>query len=75
MKLVQIASKAALDAQNSATLIKYKFERGETTLTEYNNSLDRLGVQNLTKIESEGTLLIAKASLEELLGVKLEEVK
>ncbi len=75
MKLVQVASKAAIDAQTDAALVKYKFERSEVNMSEYNNTLDRLGAQNLAKINAEGGLLIAKASLEELLGVKLEEVK
>ena len=75
LKMVQIASKAAVNAQSDVTLIKYRFERGEVTLSEYNSTLDRLGTQNLSKIQAEGNLLVAKASLEELLGVKLEEVK
>lgn len=74
-KMVQIASKASTNAQTDATLIKYRFERGEVTLAEYNNVLDRVGAQNSTKIQAEGTMLINKVSLEELLGVKLEEVK
>jgi len=75
LKLVQIASKAAVNAQSDATMVKYRFERGEVTLSEYNTSLDRVGTQNNSKIQAEGALLIAKTSLEELLGVKLEEVK
>jgi outer membrane protein TolC len=75
LKLLQISSKAAIDAQTDAAMVKFKFERGEVTLSEYNNTLDRLRAQNLSKINAEGGLLIAKASLEELLGVKLEEVR
>jgi len=75
LKAVQIAAKSAVDAQTSATLTKYKFERGETSLSDYNNALDRLGVQNQAKTQAEANLIIAKFGLEELLGVKLEEVK
>jgi outer membrane protein TolC len=75
LRMLQLTSKSAISAQSDAALMKNRFERGETTLAEYNNVLDRYSNQNQTKITAEGTMLINKASLEELLGVKLEEVK
>ena len=55
--------------------VKYKFERGEATFENYNSALIQLAKQKQDIIEAEATVLIAKSSLEELVGLKLEEVK
>lgn len=75
VKTVQITSKSALDAETNLVLMKYKFEKGELELNNYNNALDRAGSNNQAKVAAEANLLITKASLEELLGVKLEAIK
>lgn len=75
VKTVQITSKSALDAETNLVLMKYKFEKGELELNNYNNALDRVGSNNQAKVAAEANLLITKASLEELLGVKLEAIK
>ncbi|WP_256013645.1 TolC family protein [Desertivirga xinjiangensis] len=75
VKTVQIASRTTIDAETNLVHMKYKFERGEVALESYNTALDRAGSSSLAKVAAEGTLLSTKASLEELLGVKLEEIK
>jgi outer membrane protein TolC len=55
--------------------VKYKFERGEATFENYNTAIVQLARQKQDIIESESNVLISKSSLEELVGIKLEEVK
>jgi outer membrane protein TolC len=74
VKILKLISQAHLDVQNSYTLIKYKFERGETPFLDYNAASTSLTASNQSKIAAEVTLLQAKAELEELLGIRLEEV-
>lgn len=74
---------AALKLQNQATIdvesglkdIKYRFEKGEETLDNYNKARLTLTQQNQAKIVAEADLFLAKADLEELLGDKLENIK
>lgn len=73
-KNLKLNSQMNLDAQNSLTMLKYRFEKGEVTFTEYNNALSSFSTSNQTKLNSEVAMLTAKALLEELLGVRLEEV-
>lgn len=63
------------DAESSAKQIRYRFEKGEAKFEEYNGSLILYGQQAQLKIQTEGTMLIAKAKLEELIGKKIEDVK
>ena len=55
--------------------IKYRFEKGEQTFDNYNRSLEAYSGAIQGKIQAEGAVLIAKSNLEEIIGVKLEEVK
>lgn len=53
---------------------KRKFNSGEITLNEFNNSKDRFDNQRIKKITTNDGYLKAKLDLEELLGLKLEEI-
>ena len=55
-------------------MIKHKFEKGEMTLDDYNKGLVNLADRTQSKIESEGSLMVAKSSLEELVGKRLEDI-
>ena len=55
--------------------MKYKFQKGEETLESYNKYMVSYDDRVQAKIESEGSLLIAKSNLEELVGLKLEQIK
>jgi len=55
-------------------LDKKKFNTGEITLNEFNNSRDRFDNQRIKKITTNEGYLNAKLDLEELLGLKLEEI-
>lgn len=74
LKVLKLNSQSNLDAQNSFTRIKYKYEKGEVAFEEYNNAAILYATSNKSKLDSEVSLLIAKASLEELLGIRVEEV-
>ena len=73
--LYRIVAQSVLDAQGMAEDIKYRFERGEVTFETYNQALLDRTNRLQTKISFAGDVLIAKSSLEELLGKKLEEIQ
>ena len=72
---LRVRNQVLIDLDALFKQIKYKFERGESTFENYNSALVQLAKQKQDIIESEGAVLIAKSSLEELVGLKLEEVK
>jgi outer membrane protein TolC len=72
---LKVRSQILIDADALYKQIKYKFERGEATFENYNTALVQLARQKQDIIEAEAAILIAKSSLEELVGLKLEEVK
>ena len=67
--------KALEDAESTMKNIKYKFEKGEETYDNYSRILATYTSAVQSKIESEGAFLIAKSSLEEIVGIKLEDIK
>lgn len=73
--LLKAQTRSLLDAQISFSDIKNKYDKGTVTFTDFNNASLSLTGQTQGKISAEGALLIAKVSLEELLGKRLEEIK
>lgn len=65
----------AQDAESILKVARYRFEKGEETLQNFNIALMALSTQNQGKIEAEAQLLIAKAYLEEIIGKKLENMQ
>ena len=74
LEQLKVISENYETANSTFILIRERFNKGESTLEEFNSaSLARIGA--LTgKMGGELELRIAKISLEELLGVKLEDV-
>ncbi|MCX2449875.1 TolC family protein [Pedobacter sp. PLR] len=72
---LKINTQSVQDNKNVADNLKYKFEKGEISLDIYNQSRINLSTSLTSKIQSEVSLLSAKDSLEEIIGVKLSEVK
>ncbi|MBB2148425.1 TolC family protein [Pedobacter gandavensis] len=72
---LKINTQSVQDNKNVADNQLYKFEKGEITLDTYNQSRINLTNASTAKIQSEVNLLMAKDSLEEIIGVKLSEVK
>ncbi|MET4082098.1 outer membrane protein TolC [Pedobacter sp. UYP30] len=72
---LKIATQAAQDNKGVAESQRYKFEKGEVTLDTYNQSRTLLTESSTSKITAEVNFLKAKDQLEELIGVKLTDVK
>jgi len=75
MVLLRIKADGLLDIESLLKETRYKFEKGETTLQNYNNALLMYSNQLQTKISTEAELYISKSNLEELVGQKLENIK
>lgn len=71
----RMRSNTALDVESMLENVKKRFEMGQESLEKYNQLLvmQTDHAQNLLNTESE--VLVAKSSLEELLGQKLEDIK
>ena len=67
--------KSLEDDRNGLSLAKYKYDRGELSLDFYNQALTQYNVSKERVYETESNLAVAKASIEELLGVKLETIE
>lgn len=74
MAVVRLRGQSILDIESTLKDVRYRYEKGEATLAEYNTALTGFADQVNAKISAEASLLTAKASLEELLGTKLEMV-
>ncbi len=72
--LLRVRSQAVDDCETSMRMAKHKYENGEISLDEYNKEL-RSYTDNLErKVVAQGDVKYHKATLEELIGVKLEAV-
>lgn len=72
---LKIYTESVQDNRNTADNLKYKFEKSEIGLDVYNQSRINLTNATTSKIQTEVNLLSAKDALEEIIGVKLSEVK
>ncbi len=72
---LKVRNQISIDINAVYKQIKYKFERGEATFIEYSTALSQNSKQREEIIVTESAVLLAKSSLEELLGKKLEEIK
>jgi len=72
---LKVRNQITIDVNAVYKQIKYKFERGEATFVDYSTALTQNAKQREDIIITESAVLLAKSSLEELLGKKLEEIK
>ncbi|MNY83210.1 hypothetical protein D3C86_2258230 [compost metagenome] len=63
------------DNKNTADNLRYKLEKGEISLDTYNQSRINITSATTSKIQTEVNLLSAKDALEEIIGMKLADVK
>jgi outer membrane protein TolC len=75
INLLKIRTQSYEDTYSTYLLITERFKKGEVTLEEYNESLTMYTRSMEAKAVSETEILIAKAAVEELIGVPLEDVK
>jgi len=73
--LLRVVAESLLDLESIHKSVRYRFEKGEDTLENYNKALLAYSNQMQAKVTIEGEILIAKSTLEELLGQKLEDIK
>jgi outer membrane protein TolC len=73
--VLRLKSKAVADVDDMLKHVKYKFEKGEVTFDSYNQVLISVSSYSQEKINAEAAMLIAKSSLEQLLGTSLESIK
>jgi len=63
------------DSYSDYKLKEQGFSRGETSLADYTFTLDRYNQQKILKIQAEKDMKISIIELEELIGVKLSDVR
>lgn len=73
--ILKLKTKTVLDGDDILKNIKYKFEKSQVTFDSYNQILISTSVYTQEKIIAEAQVLIAKSSLEEIIGTNLENVK
>jgi outer membrane protein TolC len=73
-ELLKVQTDALEDASATFSLIEQKFKNGEATIVDFNAALENLNARKIQKITADGDFFIAKIGVEELIGVKLEEV-
>jgi outer membrane protein TolC len=72
---LKIATKIAQDNRGVSESLRNKFEKGEITLDAYNQSRLNQSASESEKVAAEINYLKTKDLLEEIIGVKLSEVK
>jgi outer membrane protein TolC len=72
--ILKLRTKSMADATDMAQQLKYKFEKGEASFADYNSASLVEAEQNQSVIVAESGVLEAKASLEEIVGEKLENI-
>jgi outer membrane protein TolC len=73
-ELLKIQTDALEDALASFSLVEQKFKNGSATIAEFNNMLENLNTRKIQKLTSERDFNISKIDIEELIGIKLEDV-
>ncbi|PWJ58774.1 outer membrane efflux protein [Dyadobacter jejuensis] len=75
LTLLKIKTSALMDAQSALNDVRYKFEKGELPLSNYNNALNMVSDQLQVKVTAETNMMISKNNLEEMVGQTLESIQ
>ncbi len=62
------------NAETNHAIVEESFEQGEETYDRYNNSFTNLNQRKITLLQSETSLKNAELTLEEMIGIPLENV-
>lgn len=73
-ELLKIQSELLDDIEANFKLVQTKFRNNETTLNEYNGSRERYENQRIRKLTAENAFQHSKLDLEQMLGLKLEDI-
>lgn len=74
-ELLKIQTEILEDIYASQSIAEQKFKNGEITLDTYNRELDRYNTQKVRQVTAQGQFNISKIALEQMIGVKLEDVQ
>ncbi|MCA6078769.1 TolC family protein [Fulvivirga sedimenti] len=74
-EILKVESEAQEDLFSALSLVEQNFRNGSATIEEYNGALEKYNNQRIRKITAQGDFNMAKISVEELIGVRLEDVK
>jgi outer membrane protein TolC len=74
-KVYKITSQLILDNETSHKLIEQKFKSGEATFDVYSASLTNFSQMTINQLSAERDYKNAKLDLEQLIGMKLEDVR
>jgi len=75
MGILRLRTRTSQDAESTISQIKHQFEIGTATIDDYTKATVNFAENNQAKLDAEAGMLIAKASIEEIIGKKLEEIK
>jgi outer membrane protein TolC len=74
-KVYKVQTQLKSDNETSHKLIEQRFKNGETTFETYSLSLSNYSAVTIANLEAETAYKNAKADLERLIGVRLEDVR
>lgn len=74
-KMYKVQSQLLLDNETSHKLIEQRFKNGETTFETYSQSLSAYTTMTVGQLEAERNYKNAKLDLEQLIGMRLEDVR
>ncbi|OCX51580.1 hypothetical protein BEL04_16280 [Mucilaginibacter sp. PPCGB 2223] len=73
--ILRLRTRTSQDAESLISQTKHQFEAGSETMENYTKATTSFAENNQAKLDAEASVLIAKASLEQIIGKKLEEVR
>jgi outer membrane protein TolC len=73
--LLKLRTKASHDAESIFNQARHQFENANETIDNYTKASLSYSESNQMRIDAETAFLIAKSTLEEILGKKLEDIK
>ncbi|MBT1697409.1 TolC family protein [Fulvivirgaceae bacterium PWU4] len=74
-KMYKVQSQLLLDNETSHKLIEQRFKNGETNFETYSLSLSNYTTMTVAQLEAERNYKNAKLDLEQLIGMRLEDVR
>ncbi len=74
-KVFKLQSQLLLDNETSHKLVEQRFKNGDTTFEIYSESLTRYSEVSISAMQAETAFKNAKLDLEQLIGVRLEDVR
>jgi outer membrane protein TolC len=74
-KIYKVQSQLLMDNETSHKLIEQRFKNGETNFETYSTSLSNYSTMTVGQLEAERNYKNAKLDLEQLIGMRLEDVR